>query len=69
MKIEAQLGTPPDVSCIQKFDSRELNEVIDRLTHHGWVLLGILYTRDVARNGSFSDHETYIIGMKRGDGR
>jgi hypothetical protein len=69
MKVENQLGAPPDVSCIQKFDSRELNEVNDRLMHHGWVLLGILHTRDIADGGSFTDSETYIIGMKRAGGR
>ena len=65
MKLEAPLSTPPDVSCIQKFESSDLNEVNDRLIHHGWVLLGILVTR-AGELGTFRDRETYILGKKRG---
>ena len=63
MKVEAQIGSPPDVEGIDRLD--DLNEVNSRIKFHGWVLLGIRYTRDVDENGSFADRETYIIGMPR----
>jgi hypothetical protein len=56
---------PPDVSAIQKFDGSELNEVNDRIKDYGWVLLGILVTRNVSKSGSFADKETYILGSRR----
>lgn len=68
MQVEAQFLTP-DVSCVQVFPHSEQNEVNDRIARHGWVLLGILVTRDVADDGSFRDQESYVIGMKRAGGR
>ena len=67
IKIEAQIGLPPDVEGIDKLD--DLNEVSTRIKSHGWVLLGILYARDVDESGSFNDHTKYIIGLRRGFGR
>jgi hypothetical protein len=64
MKVEAQIGTPPDVEAIVRLDDQ--NEVNTRIKYNGWVLLGILYTRDVDESGSFADRETYIIGLRRG---
>ena len=68
MKIEAQFLTP-DVEGVQVFPDSEQNEVNDRIARHGWVLLCILVTREVADDGSFRDRESYVIGMKRGGGR
>lgn len=65
MNISSQLNPPPDVSAIQHYCRDEINEVNDRINRHGWVLLGILITRNVSENGSFADDETYILGLPR----
>jgi hypothetical protein len=69
MKIETQIGPTPDVSCVQVFPHSQQNEVNDRLARQGWILLGILVTREVSEDGSFCDFESYVIGMKRPSGQ
>lgn len=59
------VGIMPDVQAIQRIPGSELNEINDRISRGGWVLLQILVER-VAKNKTFQDQETYIIGLKRG---
>ena len=55
---------PPDVSCIQTYESRQMDEINERL-RIGWVLLGILISRVPESHGGFHDEETYILGLRR----
>jgi hypothetical protein len=63
MKREIQYNIPPGIDCVDRVD--DINEANNRLQSFGWVLLGILYTRDVQGDGSFKDKETYILGLNR----
>ncbi len=63
MKTEIQLAIPPGINVIDRI--KDLNEVNNRLQSFGWVLLGIVYNRDVEDDGSFKDSESYILGLKR----
>jgi len=65
MNEKLPVTPPPDVSAIQEFEYRELNEVNDRLKRDGWVLLAVLVNREVDEAGNFNDIPSYLLGYPR----
>lgn len=60
---DIQLAIPPGINVVTRIS--DISEVNERLQQSRWVLLGIVYTREVQHDGSFKDEESYIIGLQR----